>query len=72
MTFTFIPADKENVSYEQVGDTRCMSTLTYDCGCVWEIEWNDIVSGHMKESNPIMFCNEHDPTTDEDGVAFND
>lgn len=60
------PKNKDEVTYYNEGQ-KIISRIEYPCGCWWRIIWNDITKGDMESCEPSCFCDEHDPTTDENG-----
>lgn len=57
------PKDKDGVFYRIEKDkSYIVSAIEYDCGCIWEIEWDDLSIGKVKGCYNVFLCEKHDPT----------
>lgn len=61
-----LPDDTDEIEYYYMNNNKDLgiiqTEITYDCSCRYQITWNDITKGQLKEITLIEVCLEHDPT----------
>jgi len=63
------PKDTEEIEWNKLSgkQKQIMTTLTYNCGCLYDVIWDDITTGKVDIILSIEWCVEHDPT-----IIYND
>lgn len=53
--------DSQDIEYTRHKNV-VFTKIIYPCGCEWEVAWEDISKGQIRNIATEVFCEAHDPT----------